>query len=49
MFMGKAQLVEIALKNLLMTKCDYSEQKIERWTLGRLEPISKLRAGVDPL
>ena len=36
MFMGKAQLVEIALKNLLMTKCDYSEQKIERWTLGRL-------------
>ena len=27
MFMGKAQLVEMALKNLLMTKYDYSEQK----------------------
>jgi hypothetical protein len=36
MFMGNAQLVEMALKNLLMTKYDYSEQKIERWTLGRL-------------
>jgi hypothetical protein len=36
MFMGKAQLVEMALKNLLMTKYDYSEQKIERWALGRL-------------
>jgi len=36
MFMGKAQLVEMGLKNLLMTKYDYSEQKIERWTLGRL-------------
>lgn len=36
MFMGKAQLVEMALKNLLMTKYGYSEQKMERWTLGRL-------------
>ena len=41
MFMGKAQLVEMALKNLLMTKYGYSAQKIDRWPLGQLEPISK--------
>jgi hypothetical protein len=36
MFMGKAQLVEMALKNLLITKYDYTEGRIERWTLGQL-------------
>jgi hypothetical protein len=36
MFMGKTQLIEMALKNLLTTKYDYTEEQIERWTLGRL-------------
>jgi hypothetical protein len=39
MFMGKAQLVEMALKHLLITKYGYTEQKIERWILGQLEQI----------
>ena len=35
MFMGKAQLVELGLKNLLADKYGYEEERIERWTLGR--------------
>jgi hypothetical protein len=34
MFMGKAQLVELALKKILVTKYGYQESRIERWTLG---------------
>jgi hypothetical protein len=34
MFMGKAQLVELALKHRLVNKYGYDEGKIERWTLG---------------
>jgi hypothetical protein len=42
MFIGKAQLIEMALKNLLSTKYHYQENKIERWTLGKV--IQKLEA-----
>lgn len=35
MFMGKAQLFEIALKQLLARRYDYEFDQIERWTLGR--------------
>lgn len=41
MFMGKAQLVELGLKNILTDKYGYDEEKIERWTLGRV--IRELR------
>jgi hypothetical protein len=34
MFMGKAQLVELGLKNILTSKYGYDEERIERWTLG---------------
>jgi hypothetical protein len=34
MFMGKAQLVELSLKNILTIKYSYNENRIERWTLG---------------
>ncbi|WP_271528965.1 hypothetical protein [Bradyrhizobium sp. CCBAU 25338] len=36
MFMGKAQLVELGLKNLLTSMYGYDEERIERWTLGRV-------------
>ena len=36
MFMGKAQLVELGLKNHLMNKYGLDEGKIERWTLGQV-------------
>ncbi|MBB4261466.1 MULTISPECIES: hypothetical protein [unclassified Bradyrhizobium] len=36
MFMGKAQLVELGLKNLLMRKYGFDEERIKRWTLGRV-------------
>jgi len=35
MFMGKAQLFEIALKQLLARQYDYDFDALERWTLGR--------------
>ena len=41
MFMGKAQLVELGLKNLLTGKYGYDEERIERWTLGGV--VSELR------
>jgi hypothetical protein len=34
MFMGKAQVVELSLKNILETKYGYDENRIKRWTLG---------------
>ena len=34
MFMGKAQIVEIGLKNILTNKYGYDEERIERWSLG---------------
>jgi hypothetical protein len=33
-FIGKAQIVEMALKRRLVDQYDYSESKISRWTLG---------------
>lgn len=36
MFMGKAQLIELGLKNHLMNKYGLDEGKIERWTLGQV-------------
>jgi hypothetical protein len=35
MFMGKAQLFELALKQLLARRYDYEFDDMERWTLGR--------------
>jgi hypothetical protein len=36
MFMGKAQLVELGLKNILAGKYGYDEERIESWSLGRV-------------
>lgn len=35
MYMGKAQILEYGLKNLLYDKFKYSLDKMEKWTLGR--------------
>jgi hypothetical protein len=35
MFIGKAQLFELALKQLLARRYDYEFDDMERWTLGR--------------
>lgn len=37
MFMGKAQLLEMALKSLLQRKFDVPEEFMEKWTLGRVK------------
>lgn len=37
MFMGKAQLLEMALKSLLSRKYNVPEETMERWTLGRVK------------
>ena len=37
MFMGKAQLREMALKSLLTRKYNVPEESMERWTLGRVK------------
>ncbi|WP_211228080.1 hypothetical protein [Azovibrio restrictus] len=34
MFMGKAQILEFGLKNLLGQRCGYNFDKMKRWTLG---------------
>jgi hypothetical protein len=36
MFMGKAQLVELGLKKVLMSKYGLEEEKIENWSLGQV-------------
>lgn len=36
-FMGKAQLLELALKALLTRKYSVPEESMERWTLGRVK------------
>lgn len=36
MFMGKAQVLELALKHLLVRLYDYDFDRLERWTLGRV-------------
>jgi hypothetical protein len=36
MFMGKAQLIELGLKNILADKYGYDEERIESWPLGRV-------------
>jgi hypothetical protein len=47
MFIGKAQLVEAALKQLLVTRFSCSEEKMEHWSLGRT--IGELKEhGVRP-
>ena len=35
MFMGKAQVLEFGLKQLLIRLFQYQDHEIERWTLGR--------------
>lgn len=37
MFMGKAQLLEMALKSLLTRRYNVPEESMERWTLGRVK------------
>ena len=37
MFMGKAQLLELALKSLLTRKYNVPEESMEKWTLGRVK------------
>lgn len=37
MFMGKAQILELGLKNLLVRNFQYDQDKIERWTLGKIK------------
>ena len=39
MFMGKAQLVELGLKNILIREYGYDDEQIKRWTLGRLTAV----------
>ena len=34
MFMGKAQVLEFGLKNILVQRYGYDPKKIQRWTLG---------------
>lgn len=34
MYMGKAQILEYGLKNILIFNFDYDSDKLERWTLG---------------
>lgn len=41
MYMGKAQLLEMGLKRLLIEKFEYEFDAIEKWTLGRVK--SELR------
>jgi hypothetical protein len=41
MFMGKAQLVELGLKNFLISKYGLVEEKVQNWPLGRV--IAELR------
>jgi len=41
MFMGKAQLVELGRKHILTGKYGYDEERIDRWTLGRV--VNELR------
>lgn len=36
MFMGKAQLVEMAMKGILIKKYGHNEKQVERWTFGRV-------------
>ena len=36
MFMGKAQVVELGLKKLLISKYALNEGRIEKWTLGQV-------------
>ena len=36
MYMGVAQLLEIALKQILFDKFEYNLEKTEKWTLGRV-------------
>jgi len=36
MYMGKAQILEMGLKGVLIRKFNYEEETIDRWTLGRI-------------
>lgn len=36
MFMGKAQVLELTLKNVLARRYGYDYEEMERWTLGRV-------------
>jgi hypothetical protein len=35
MFMGKAQLLELGVKSLLVRRYSYDNEKIKKWTLGK--------------
>jgi hypothetical protein len=41
LFMGKAQIVELGLKHILISTYGYDEERVERWTLGRV--VNELR------
>jgi hypothetical protein len=44
-FIGKAQIVEMALKRRLVDQYGYSESRISRWTLGTtITELEKKRA-----
>ena len=47
MFMGKAQILEIVLKNVLARKYGHDLEKMERWTLGRIR-VELTKCGVRP-
>ena len=36
MYMGKAQILEMGLKGVLIRKFNYEEETIDKWTLGRI-------------
>ena len=43
MFMGKAQIVELGMKKILVSKYGYKEEKIENWPLGAvIKELKKL-------
>jgi hypothetical protein len=43
MFMGKAQLVELGLKNLMINKYGFDEERIKNWPLGKVITALKER------
>ena len=47
MFMGKAQILEMGLKNVLAREFGFELEAMEKWTLGRIARELK-KAGVRP-
>src|SRR3990167_1493889 len=47
-FMGKVQIIEMALKNILINKYKYEEDRIEKWTLdGLIRELKRLKLRGD--